>query len=451
MFKLLLFILLIIPLNVQADVSIECSKIININDNINCDININTDELINGFESDIKLSGNIEYVDFSTNKNYLGDASNKKIGLYTNNSIKGLQNLGTLILKIKDTSLDINETISLVNSSYSNQNFDKISIPNKSVNIKISSNNNLSNLELSIGDINFSKDILKYDVETTSSFVNIKAEKEDSNAIISGDIGKKELNYGINTFNIYVTSETGIKKKYTLNITRIKDNNSNINTNTNSNKDNKNNDDDKEILHDIKIENKNIDFSSDKYEYQLNIDYNTNKLDISTITNNNVRVEITGNDNLKVGENVIIIRVYSTSDNIIEYKLIVNKKDKEDVLSSNNYLKSLVIKNYSINFDKDKTTYNLKINKEEYLDITALAEDSLSSVIIKNNDKLRNNDVIKIIVTAENGSEREYLINIEKGNDDYLLIIVITFELIIITVIFTIIIIKNKRKNRDIN
>ena len=88
----------------------------------------------------------------------------------------------------------------------------------------------------------------------------------------------------------------------------------------------------------------------------------------------------------------------------------------------NNKLKSLEISNYQINFDPETTIYNLTIENESSLDIIPNVQDSTSSVVVNGNENLKDGSVIKLIVTAVDGSTKEYIINISKNeeikNDD---------------------------------
>ena len=179
----------------------------------------------------------------------------------------------------------------------------------------------------------------------------------------------------------------------------------------------------------------------------MTVPYDTDSIKIDTVVSSNKsKVEVSGNDNLQVGENIVTIKVTSANGDVREYRIIVTKKDKEVILSNNNYLKSLEISNYSIKFNKETLSYNLKIKDEDMLDIMAIADDVNANVTIKNNKDLKNKSVISITVTAEDGSVREYNINITKKMEiNYLLIVVIVESIIIIGIILYFII--RKRKN----
>lgn len=85
-----------------------------------------------------------------------------------------------------------------------------------------SSNNNLKSLVVDGYDLvpNFSKDTKEYNVEVPNGTekVNIKAEKEDSSATISGT-GEISVTEGVNKLEIKVTAENGNEKVYVINVT----------------------------------------------------------------------------------------------------------------------------------------------------------------------------------------------------------------------------------------
>lgn len=84
-----------------------------------------------------------------------------------------------------------------------------------------SSNNYLKSLEVEGYEISpaFDKKTSEYTVSvpSTISKINIKASKEDSYASVSGT-GEKEVSEGVNTFDITVTSETGVSNIYSLKV-----------------------------------------------------------------------------------------------------------------------------------------------------------------------------------------------------------------------------------------
>lgn len=85
--------------------------------------------------------------------------------------------------------------------------------------------------------------------------------------------------------------------------------------------------------------------------------------------------------------------------------------------SNNNYLKALEIIDYPINFNKDNTEYTVNVNTDlTTLKINLAVEDNKSSYKINGNENLVNNSVVTVTVTAEDGTTKNYKINIKKTN-----------------------------------
>ena len=76
----------------------------------------------------------------------------------------------------------------------------------------------------------------------------------------------------------------------------------------------------------------NPEFSQDVYEYNITIGNEYNKLVISAIPDDEAaKVSVTGNENLVVGENKILIKVTAESGDIEEYTIVTTREDiKED-------------------------------------------------------------------------------------------------------------------------
>lgn len=91
-----------------------------------------------------------------------------------------------------------------------------------------------------------------------------------------------------------------------------------------------------------------------------------------------------------------------------------NTIDINKTYSSDNYLSSLKIEGYDIDFDKEKQEYELEVDEEvTSINITATPSDDKANVIGTGNIKLTDGiNNIKITVVAENGNERVYQINV---------------------------------------
>ena len=82
--------------------------------------------------------------------------------------------------------------------------------------------------------------------------------------------------------------------------------------------------------------------------------------------------------------------------------------------SSNNYLKSLSIENSSIEFNKDTLEYNIEVeNDVSTVKISAVAEDNTATVSgVGDVNVSEGANKIEVVVTAENGNKRTYVINV---------------------------------------
>ena len=93
-------------------------------------------------------------------------------------------------------------------------------------------------------------------------------------------------------------------------------------------------------------------------------------------------------------------------------EILVEEEEKSD----NNYIKSLYIKDYMLNFDKEKENYDIEISDDvNSLDIDVLLEDDNAEYKIKGANNIKNNrNKIQIEVVAPNGDVRLYTINVKK-------------------------------------
>ena len=209
--------------------------------------------------------------------------------------------------------------------------------------------------------------------------------------------------------------------------------------------------DTKPYLKDLKIEN--IDFNFDKKQFEYNLEV---KEEITSITilpeveDDKSTYEILGQyENLEFGNNKIEIVLKNDKDQTSSYVINVVRKRN---LSNNNYLSDVKINNYVINFDSSISSYDLTIQKEKILSIIVVPENEKATYEILGNNGLNDGSKIIIRVTAEDGSERDYIINIFKKEDKINMYIVyggIALALVLIILLIVIIINKNKRKKQN--
>ncbi len=121
-------------------------------------------------------------------------------------------------------------------------NSNSTSSNSSNTNNKLSSNKNITSLEIDIEDFSFDQNIFEYNLEVpyNKQIISIKGSPEDDKAIITG-LGDKALQVGINTYPITITAEDGSFIEYTINITRLEKEIKTYDTNKYVEEENKNN------------------------------------------------------------------------------------------------------------------------------------------------------------------------------------------------------------------
>ena len=248
------------------------------------------------------------------------------------------------------------------NSSDNNSNKN-----DKPTTTKMSSNANLSNLGITPNDFSgFTPSKTSYSVSVPNNVttVSIYANKGQSAQKISGT-GSKTLQEGTNTFEVVVTAEDGTKKTYTLNITRETATENETENETANETANETTGEITQTGYTIGLKSLTISgvelspsFSTGVYQYTAKLIGDRTTLDINAIAlDENQKIEITGNEDLKEGENVITIIVTNaentgssenttntlnetteeTVNNTVTYQIIVNKSlvDEEAIAREN--------------------------------------------------------------------------------------------------------------------
>ena len=206
----------------------------------------------------------------------------------------------------------------------------------------------LSNLGITPNDFKgFTASKTNYSVTVPNSVSSIEvyAKKGQSGQTVSGT-GKKTLQEGANTFNVVVTAEDGkTKKTYTIVVNREaakeeKTENKTTDDNTVAEETTKEEEPKEETkigLSNLKIAGVTLNptFKEDVYEYTAKLIGDKTSLDIDTTAlDESEKIEITGNEDLKEGENVVTVLVSDQNgENTVSYQIVVNKSliDEEAV------------------------------------------------------------------------------------------------------------------------
>lgn len=274
------------------------------------------------------------------------------------------------------------------------------------VNIPKSPDNDLSSLTIDGNKLkDFSKSITSYNLGTMDKTeIDIGATVADSKANLTGT-GKKQLKYGVNTFNIVVTAENGSKKTYTIKVTRP-DNRSSDNT-----------------LSNLSISNLDLKFNKNTINYNFTAEHSVSSVTISA-TANDPKATVTGTGTKKLKNYLNKFSVVVTAENGSKktYTISINRKDDSGnvgKLSSDNNLKNLTVEGYDISFDKNKLEYTLEVdNSVNNVVVKATASDSDATVEINNINLLSiGSNLITVDVTAEDGNKKTYNLNIIRKSD----------------------------------
>ena len=310
----------------------------------------------------------------------------------------------------------------------------------KNINIK-SSDATLKAIKVNdVAVENFTSDNYTYDVSVTGDVANAKitAATTSSKATFKKGFEPRVVNleYGNNTVKLAVVAESGAELTYDINITR---------------EDTRSTD---ATLSGITIDGTALtNFKSNKYKYTIK-KYKAETVKIEAITNDlNAKAEVIGPQKLVVGENEFKIVVTSEKGEKATYTVVINNLDK----NISKMLKSLSIKGYSINFDKNNYQYKINYNRLKFEDLkiyytTVSPEDEVTVTMtpdINNNKELLNDlkvgDEIEIVITGIDGESSKYTIVVEKDKRVSFFLIFELFIIIVLLIIGGIIWFKRKK------
>lgn len=333
-------------------------------------------------------------------------ADNKISFLYNSKEDKVVENksLGNITLRLNNLDKTKTSIIFKVKKAVG-KNGELYKIKDKKIDLVIKGkdpNCDLLSLIVSNGNLNFSKDILEYNVDLgplkEKKEVSIMAKTESANAVIEnseslksiivepGQVVKKE---------ILVKAQNGNTKTYIVNF-KSEDGRS----------------DEKEIIS-IETEPK-LEFSKTKTDFIANVDYSVSEIKINKINLSPKATLKTKLDVIKlnVGKNEYKINVISEKLNKKEYNLVINR-DRDKSMD----LQYIEIDGKKIeNFDTQITTYTCKVGANEKtvnIDAQLVNKDS----IIEGTGKLileegTTKHVIK--VTAKSGEIKVYVLYFER-------------------------------------
>jgi hypothetical protein len=168
-------------------------------------------------------------------------------------------------------------------------------------------------------------------------------------------------------------------------------------------------------------------FNASTKKYTITVPADTKSINVNATSNSTAaNINGTGSINLSSDTSSIPIIVTAEDGSKTTYTITVNKESSPDPTpdpvpnkSSDATLKSLDVSGYSLSpsFDKDKTTYSMKVNSNiNGLNVSAIPTDSNANVEITGNSNWHDGEnSISIKVTAEDGTTKTYLVNVNKA------------------------------------
>lgn len=304
--------------------------------------------LVSGSATGDIIGVNMEGVNQTTTKTYT--VSCKNAGTYT------VKLAGDITDQDSDAATLINKTVTITVK-------EKVVAPSdnsQNTTTTKSSNCNLTKISLNVEGLSFKSSQTTYNIKVGADIDNItvKATPAHSKARYTVS-GNKNLKAGNNVIKIVVKAENGATKTYKINVEKAGDI-----------------EDTSADLSNLIIENMTFTnaFTSNETEYVGNAIKYTETLNVLPYTvSEKATFEIIGNDDLKIGNNTIIVKVTSYDEtNTKEYKVTFDMlaKEEEDALQ-------VVSPNVDLNLPKEEVTWKEIVKKNStiiLLYILALVE-----------------------------------------------------------------------------
>lgn len=335
-FYLITVFTLLLPVDLLAlsgDLSISCNTTsVKPGQQIKCSVSGNSDGQISMVFANISANGSISIDKFRAERIWDVKTEWPNLSLSSNDKKPGIFEIGTVYLKANSAGTG-NFVMSGI--TFTGDSGETVSIANKSVSISVisdnpnptptpepepepapvvkSSDSSLKSLTVSSGSIDFIPSTLEYNLDVSSnvSTIEIQAVPNDTKATVKLP-DKLSLETGLNTFAIVVTAEDGSTTTYKINVNKLENI---ISENA--------------LLSSLNISGKQINFSSDVFEYKIG-NITTSELGITaTAIDSNAKIKIFGNNNIGK-DGVIIIRVTAEAGNYKDYILYVNNINAGD-------------------------------------------------------------------------------------------------------------------------
>ena len=344
---------------------------------------------------------------------------------------------------VKDTktSDQVRLKVSTIDGSMGSES--NISLTSNVIKLERKNENRLATLKVNVNDglltPTFDSEVLEYSLVTEAEELTISATTKDPAAKVEIEGSSSDLvtlDYGNNNIIVKVTAQDGTVKKYKIIATR---------------KDNRN---DNTKLQLLSVDGKKVALKDNNSNYKVDVPYETKEANLLYATASSTsKVEVEGSEELKIGENNIIIIVTSEKGTVEKYYLTINRL--KEIKSDDSSIKKLEIMNVedsNFTFRSDNHNYTVKVPKKvNKLILNVELNDLKSKYEITGNEDLENYSKVLIKVTAEDESTTTYTILVEKAESSNLVLVLVILIIVLIGIVVAIVFVLTKKNKKDKN
>lgn len=252
----------------------------------------------------------------------------------------------------------------------------------------------------------------------------IDASTKDATAKIIAGLGEKKLNVGDNLVTIEVVAQNGVKQNYILIINRAEPLPKLLSLGVNG-----------YSLCNAET-GKVMDFDPNIYEYSLKVSYNVVSVEVfATCSDSKVSITGTGERDLEVGMNDLVVSLISVKGDIVTYTIHVKRLEKASVNTEITEITILEIPEFKNLYTNDQTVYYANVDEKTSFELPNIIKKLNVSVTVSNqgdeetdpatyevyNTNLSiGESVVLIVVTAADGvTTRNVIIHVKRQSMKY--------------------------------
>ncbi len=266
--------------------------------------------------------------------------------------------------------------------------------------LDVDSDSTLSDIKIDGSSVEFDPSKTEYDIEVKHDVDSIRIEFTVSSEYAKAELrGPEKLELGkVNKYIIIVTADDGSVNEYKLNVLRRKLSSDSLAASI--------------VIGDI-----NIDVLASDKNYEITFPFGTDTVTIIATANDpRAVVEITGDETLKIGNNVIIVKITAEDGSSTIYTINAVR----DAGSSDATLRDIIPSMGKLNekFSPNLVEYTLNVDKTvDKIDLEVITANALASYVISDTSLKTGQNRITVTVTSENGTVLTYTVNVIKQGD----------------------------------